>query len=493
MPSRLTTATVSTGLATFALLYAPQPVLPQIAGEFGLQPGSASLAVSVATGALAVAVIPCAVLAERIGRRRVIVWSVLAAAVIGLLLPLAPSYPVFLVLRVLQGLATAGIPAVAMAFLADEAKAVGAAIGALIAGNSAGGMIGRLVAGVATDWIGWRGALAVVAGFSLVCAVVTAVYLPGGKPTTRRERGLRTALTDRVLLAQYAVAALGVAAFVSLFNVIAFRLALPPGVASLVFLAYAAGGVCSALAGRLADRHGRARIALGALAVTVLGALTTVPDNLVAIGLGLVVFTGGFFAAHAVASAWVGARAQAKGPASGVYLFAFYFGSSVGGTAGSTAYQSWGWTGLVALVVGWLVLAALAVVLAQRLSASGTSAACESSSAGAVRESGGSGTSVARESGGAGAVRGSDGSGTSAARESGGAGTVRELTGPGVSAVRGPGGSVSGQESAGRGVSAAREPGDPVSGRVSTCGVGSEVERDGGGGGALERGRAQYR
>ncbi|MEJ2855289.1 MULTISPECIES: MFS transporter [unclassified Saccharothrix] len=372
MPTRLTTATVSTGLATFALLYAPQPVLPQLAAEFGLRPGTASLAVSAATGALALAVIPCAVLAERVGRRRVIVWSVLLAAVIGLLLPLAPSYPVFLALRVLQGVATAGVPAVAMAFLADEAAAIGAAIGALIAGNSAGGMIGRLLAGIGTDWLGWRGALGLVGGFALACALVTAFYLPAGKPSVRREAGLRSALTDPVLVALYAVAVLVVSAFVSLFNVIAFRLALPPSLASLVFLAYAAGGVCSAVAGRLADRHGRAVIAVAALAITAVGTLATVPDSLVAVGVGLAVFTGGFFAVHAVASGWVGARARAKGPASGAYLFAFYVGSSAGGTAGSTAYQQWGWSGLVALVIGWLALAAVAVLFATRAQNSAT-------------------------------------------------------------------------------------------------------------------------
>ncbi|MBW4719275.1 MFS transporter [Saccharothrix obliqua] len=366
MPSRLHLATASTGLATFALLYAPQPVLPQLAAEFGLRPGAASLAVSAATGALAIAVIPCSVLAERIGRRRVIVWSVLAAAVLGLLLPIAPTYPVFLALRVLQGLATAGVPAVAMAFLADEAKSVGTAIGALVAGNSAGGMIGRLLAGFAADWFGWRGALLAVAVFGLGCAVVTAVFLPAGRQARERERGLRSALTDRVLLVQYAVAVLAVAAFVSLFNVISFRLALPPGVASLVFLSYAAGGVCSAFAGRLADRHGRAPVLLGALAVTAVGALVTLPDQVAVVATGLAVFTGGFFAAHAVASGWVGARARVKGPASGVYLCAFYVGSSAGGTAGSATYQAWGWSGLVVLVLGWLAVAALAVALVQR-------------------------------------------------------------------------------------------------------------------------------
>jgi len=35
--------------ATFALMYAPQPLLPQIAGTFRVSPATASLAVSAAT------------------------------------------------------------------------------------------------------------------------------------------------------------------------------------------------------------------------------------------------------------------------------------------------------------------------------------------------------------------------------------------------------------------------------------------------------------
>ncbi|MEU5691512.1 MFS transporter [Actinosynnema sp. NPDC020468] len=382
MPSRLTTATAATGLSAFALLYAPQPVLPQLAAEFGRTPGQASLAVSAATGALALAIVPVASLANRVGRRNVIVCSVLAASVLGLLLPLAPTFEVLLVGRVFQGLATAGVPAVAMAFLVDQlgGAAVGAAVGALIAGNTAGGMVGRLLSGVGADWLDWRGALALTAGFSLVCAVLAAFLLPA--ETTRPGAtggGLRAALTDRVLLCQYAVAVLAVAAFISLFNVIAFRLTGPPldlpaGVASLVFLAYAVGGVCSAVAGRLADRHGRAPVAIAALAVTAAGAATTLVTDVVAIAVGLALFTGGFFAAHAVASGWVGVRAprRARGQAAGVYLFAFYVGSSAGGTAGSTAYGHWGWPGLIAVVLGWLALAVAAVLVAQK--SSGTAA-----------------------------------------------------------------------------------------------------------------------
>ncbi|WP_440899282.1 MFS transporter [Actinosynnema sp.] len=380
--TRLTTATAATGFATFALLYAPQPVLPQLAAEFGLDPSGASFAIGAATGALALAVVPLATLSERLGRRRVIVWSLAVAAAVGLLLPLAPDYPVFLLLRVLQGLATAGVPAAAMAFLAEEVGAlgVGAAIGALVAGNSAGGMVGRLVAGVGVDWLGWRAALALVGAFGVLCAVLVALFLPDGTtrraPSTRSDvrAGLVSAVSDPVLLCLHAVGLLGTAAFISLFNAIPFRLAAPPlslpaRFAALVFLAYAAGGLCSALAGRLSDRVGRAAVAVGALGVAATGALLTLPDALPAVGAGLLLFTGGFFAAHATASAWVGARARAKGQASGVYLSAYYLGSSAGGALGATAYAAWGWSGLTAAITCWLALAAAAIALAHLLTA----------------------------------------------------------------------------------------------------------------------------
>ncbi|MDX3110406.1 hypothetical protein PW035_57085, partial [Nonomuraea angiospora] len=65
---RVSAAVAAAGVSSFALLYAPQPVLPQLAAGFGLDPGSASLTIGVATGALAVAVLPVAWLAGRVGR-----------------------------------------------------------------------------------------------------------------------------------------------------------------------------------------------------------------------------------------------------------------------------------------------------------------------------------------------------------------------------------------------------------------------------------------
>ncbi|WP_372449009.1 MFS transporter [Qaidamihabitans albus] len=373
----VTVAVAAAGICSFALLYAPQPLLPQLAERFALDPGRASLAVSVATGALAIMVLPIAVLSEFVGRRPVILGSVLASVALGLLLPLAPSFEVLLVLRAVQGVAIAGFPGIAAAYLVEVLGRAGvaAAVGAMIAGNTVGGMLGRLAGGVSTEWFGWRGALLVVAVLALLCALLTVLLLPRPPAGDRRRprgaiSGIAVAVRQPVLLAQYAVALLAMGSFVALYNAAGFRLtgaplALSPAVASLVFLAYAMGAVSSATAGQLVARFGRRRSLLTALAITVLGALLTLPDSLPLIVLGFIVLTGGFFAAHAVANGWAAAEApeRVRGQTAGLYTLAYYLGSSVGGTAGSVVYGHAGWAALVAAVSAWLALAAVAAAV----------------------------------------------------------------------------------------------------------------------------------
>jgi YNFM family putative membrane transporter len=129
---------------------------------------------------------------------------------------------------------------------------------------------------------------------------------------------------------------------------------------------YLAGTFSSPVAGSLADRIGRGRVMLGACLVTVAGLLLTVPDALPAVGAGLLVVTAGFFAAHSVASGWVGRRAAAgRAQASALYLFAYYLGSSVGGSAGGLAYEHGHWPATAGYGVA-LVAAALVAVLGVR-------------------------------------------------------------------------------------------------------------------------------
>jgi len=97
------------------------------------------------------------------------------------------------------------------------------------------------------------------------------------------------------------------------------------------------------------------------LCVMLAGTLITLSGSLPAIVGGVGVFTCGFFSAHAIASSWVGRRAKtAKAQASSLYLFAYYLGSSISGTAGGLFWMNFGWNGIVTMIT-LLILAAFGV------------------------------------------------------------------------------------------------------------------------------------
>jgi predicted MFS family arabinose efflux permease len=365
-------------LATFALLYTPQPLLPLLSAGFKASPAASSLAMAAGTGALALAIIPASSLSEVLGRRRVMVVSALAAALLGLAAPFSPSLAVLVAIRIAQGSALAGVPAVAMAYLAEEVEAssLGRAMGLYIAGNAIGGLSGRVIAGALAEHGGWRVATAGVSGVALACAVAFAVLLPRSAfftPAPPRARellaSLRANLADTGLLRLYLIAFALMGAFVTVFNYLTFRLSaapfrLPTAVIGALFVVYLAGTCSSPAAGRLADRFGRFPVLRAAVLVTAGGVLLTLPASLPAIGAGMIVMTAGFFAAHSVASGWVGGRARvAPAQASALYLCLYYIGSSIAGSAGGVFYARDGWPGTVIFV-----LALLAVALASAVS-----------------------------------------------------------------------------------------------------------------------------
>ncbi|WP_107654899.1 MFS transporter [Nocardia suismassiliense] len=373
---RITTALFAAGLATFATMYSAQALLPSLSAAFGATPAHAALAVSLTTAFLALAIIPVSALSSRIGRTRVMMASAVSSAVIGLLLPFSPSLEVLLTGRALQGLTLAGVPAVAMAYLAEEigTSGLGAAMGVYIAGTSMGGLVGRVIPGFVLGLGSWRWAEAVISVAAAVCTVWFVRSLPPSRGFVARPAGIRTVLGDlalqlrhRGLLALFALALVLVGGFVSLYNFLGYRLTQPPfelpdAVAGLVFLLYFAGTAVATVAGRLADRVGRHRVLAGTVLLMGVGLVLTVPDNLVTLILGMALCTAGFFGAHTVASAWVGVLASGnRGAASSLYLFSFYVGSGVVGGAVGIAYTHHGWAGLVVCVAGLLTVALILV------------------------------------------------------------------------------------------------------------------------------------
>jgi YNFM family putative membrane transporter len=242
-------------------------------------------------------------------------------------------------------------------------------------------MVGRLLSAGVADVAGWRWGVGAVAALGVACTVLVLLLLPASRGFQPSSGGLHSAWTrtravtsDPGLLLIYAVTATAMGGFVATFNALGFRLAVSPyllgvGVASLVFLTYALGSVGSTVAGAMVDRFSRRAVLPVCLIVAMLGLALTLAEPLWVVVIGIALETGGFFAAHGVASGWASARAAslagAAGQAGSMYLLAFYLGSTVFGTLSGVAWSRGGWDAVV-IVVGILFVVALVCALALR-------------------------------------------------------------------------------------------------------------------------------
>ncbi|WP_312718721.1 MFS transporter [Mobilicoccus sp.] len=384
---RITVSLFLAGVVTFALLYSTQPILPLLSEEFGLDAGTAALSVSVATAGLGLALLVAGPMSEVRGRTPLMHASLFAASSIALAGALAPGWNVLLALRLVEGVVLAGLPAVAMAYLAEEVhpSATARAAGLYIGGTAIGGMSGRLVTGAIAEVTGWRTALLGIGLVSLACAVAVRVLLPrsrGFTPAPASAAHLlaaaRVILRDPAFLCLFGIGGTAMGAFVGVFNATSYRLMAPPygysvGVVGLVFLTYAVGSVSSTYAGRAAARFGQRTVAPVCALITLVGLLGTWFTPILLVAVALTVMTGGFFALHGVASGWVAARAArgsaAKGQASSGYLFTYYAGSSVFGAMAGHAWESGGWDSVVLLCAGLFGLAFLLTLVLRRIPA----------------------------------------------------------------------------------------------------------------------------
>ncbi len=375
---RVSFAMVLGSFATFALLYCVQPLMPLFTRAFSISPAAASLSLSAATGVLAIAMIFAGTLSDSVGRKAMMTASLGAAAAATLAASFAPNWTTFVALRALTGLALSGVPAVAMAYLVEEMdrSAIGLAMGLYIAGNTFGGMGGRLASGAMAEVGGWREAVAVVGLISVGCAAAFAFALPKEQhippktgatallPTIRAHFG------DPGLRYLFALGFLLMGVFVTTYNYIGFRLEAPPfslspAAIGLVYCIYLVGTVASALMGELAGRYGRRRVIGFALAFMPIGVLMTLPDSLPLTILGVGVITIGFFGGHSIASSWVGLRAETgRAQASALYLFFYYAGSSLAGSLGGWVFTLGAWPGEAAFLGG---MSALALLIALKL------------------------------------------------------------------------------------------------------------------------------
>jgi YNFM family putative membrane transporter len=375
---KINLAVFSAGFSVFLLMYAVQPLLPIFTREFHVNAATSSLALSVTTGCLAVSMLVVGAVAEGWSRKPIMSVSLLAAALLTLLSSAVGEWPTFLFIRAIEGIAIAGLPALAMAYLGEEIHPddVGVSMGLYVGSGALGGMTGRLLTGLMTDLFSWRPTLAAIGLLGVAAAAIFSVSLPASAQFHPRSLSMRTLLgsykshlQDPVILALVMEAGLVLGTLVTVYNYSSFRLLAPPYLLSQtavgsVFGLYVFGFFSSSLMGFLAHRFSRPLLLRVGLATMALGVAATLLRPLAMVVAGIAFVTIGFFASHSVASSWVGLRArEGKAQASALYLFFYYMGASTAGTIGGFFWTAYAWNGVAAFLA---ILLVVAFVLAGR-------------------------------------------------------------------------------------------------------------------------------
>jgi MFS transporter, YNFM family, putative membrane transport protein len=349
--------------AMFTAMYSTQAILPALGREFSVAPSQTGLTISVVIGALAVGAWFWGPLSDRIGRRASLVLASGALVVPSLGVALAPSFEVLLAMRAAQGLCMPGLLTVGVPYVTEAyAERIGArAMGLYVSALVLGGLVGRVGVALLTAITSWRVALAAVAALPLAATVVMRRSLPPEAPSLPSAGlspgTLRTMLANRTLVAATLTGAALFFAFMGVFSYIDFRLerspfSLSPAVIGLVFLLWLMGAA-GPLAGRLADRHGWLRVALGGVLTCATGlTLSLVPLlGVVVVGLALVTL-GNFSAVTAAQLGVASATDRDRGLASAVYFSAYYVAGALGAYVPGLAWQQWHWAGVWALALG---------------------------------------------------------------------------------------------------------------------------------------------
>src|ERR1035441_8213146 len=285
---RRTAAVVLAGFCAFLALYAPQPLLPMLAAAFGqsaaavsfvvkrpTMPAAVSCVVTVSTIAVAVSAPLAGAVADRLGRRRAIVWAAFLVAAPTLLAATARSFGQLLFWRCLQGFFTPGIFAITVAYINEEwDEGGGAAMAAYVTGTVLGGFCGRTISALVAAHSSWRWSFFFLGILNALGAVAIRAWLPSGRRLASASHGVSTAramarhLRNPRLLATYAVGFCVFFTLLTTFTYVNFYLAAPPfrlSTAALgwLFVVYLADAAITPFAGRAIDRLGH-RFALTA-------------------------------------------------------------------------------------------------------------------------------------------------------------------------------------------------------------------------------------
>lgn len=358
----------------FAQAFMVAPILPRLAQLFGSDVGVVGLSVPAYLVPYGVVTLFWGPLADRFGRRPVILIALASFTALTAATLTSPSVAWFIAWRMGAGAVASGVVPVGLALIGDlfAYSERGRAVGWLFGGMAGGMAVGSTAGALAEPSVGWRGLFAVVAVGGLLLLAAAAVTMPD-LPGAARSVSPRAVLHAYVSLLQSrrarrtygyvgfnAVLHSGVYTWLGLY--LHQRFGLGPVGVGLGLLGYGIPGfVLGPLIGRLADRHGRAGLVpagVGVGALAVLGLAAPVP--LVAAALLVTLLSLGYDLTQPLLAGIVTDLPGHRGQAVAFMAVTLFVGFGVG----SLVFQAALTFGFTIALTLFGVVAALAAVLA---------------------------------------------------------------------------------------------------------------------------------
>ena len=361
-----TLGVIVAGFCAFLQLYTTQPILPLLQSVFHVGAVEVSLTVTVAALGVALSAPFAGLLADRLGRKPVIVWSAFLLALCGLLAATSQGLYTLLFWRLLQGVFTPGVFSVTVAYINDEwaEQGLGKALSAYVSGTVLGGFSCRFIAGQVASRVDWRWSFVVLGVLSLAGAAAISVLLKPERNPVRAPLDLAgfpaavmAHLRNRLLLATYLVGFCVLFSLVAIFTYVTFYLAAPPfhlepAEIGSIFFVYLVGAAVNPIAGRAIDKFGARAVLTVSIAAGVAGVALTFVPNLWAVGVGLAICSTGVFAAQTAGSGFVGMAARGnRALAVGLYASFYYLGGSAGAVLPGFFWNWHGWAACAAFIV----------------------------------------------------------------------------------------------------------------------------------------------
>lgn len=175
------------------------PGLPELAADLRTTAAVAQLTLTTFLVAFAVGMLLVGPLSDAVGRRRLVVVGAAAFALASVLCALAPTAPVLLAARLVQGLAGAAGAVAGRAMVTDVLGGVrrARAIAALSAINAVGPVVSPLVGGALLGVGTWRLTFWLLAAIGVVLFVLVLTTFPETLPLGRRSTGVGLAASGR--------------------------------------------------------------------------------------------------------------------------------------------------------------------------------------------------------------------------------------------------------------------------------------------------------